>query len=126
MSTAAEPTKTEEMSSIQIIGGLARHYLGGRRGLMLFGATAVVAGVVLNWSWFVAAGLAPILLALAPCAAMCALGLCMNKVTGNKSCSTKSSAAAPEVKTNASSTGVSVKTPAESGNKLSPGADERS
>lgn len=118
MSAATEPTKTEEMSSIQIIGGLARHYLGGRRGLMLLGTATVVAGVVLNWSWFVAVGLAPILLALAPCAAMCALGLCMNKLMGgDKSCSTKSSATPPEVKTNASSPGVSVKTADESGDK---------
>jgi membrane protein DedA with SNARE-associated domain len=33
------------------------------------------AGLALNWSWPVAAGVAPLLVALAPCAAMCALGL---------------------------------------------------
>lgn len=108
MSAATEPTKTEEMSLIQIAGGLARHYLGGRRGLMLLGGIAVVGGVILNWSWFVAIGLAPLLLALAPCAAMCALGLCMNKM-GGKSCSTESKSGAREAETNSSSPGSSAK-----------------
>ncbi|KGH21610.1 hypothetical protein P606_17115 [Comamonas thiooxydans] len=40
----------------------------------------------MNWGWLVAAGIAPLLLAVAPCAAMCALSLCMNKA-GSKSCS---------------------------------------
>ena len=35
-----------------------------------------------NWSWLAAAGIAPLLLTALPCVAMCALGLCMNKVTG--------------------------------------------
>lgn len=66
----------------------ARWYLGGRRGLILLAAAALGAGAVLNWGWLVAIGVAPILLTLAPCAAMCALGLCMNKMAGGKSCST--------------------------------------
>ncbi len=93
MSASTETTKTEEMSLTGIISNLARHYLGGRRGAMLLGATAVVAGVILNWSWFVAVGIAPLLLALAPCAAMCALGLCMSKMMDGKSCSTESKGA---------------------------------
>jgi hypothetical protein len=48
-------------------------------------------GLALNWSWLVAIGVAPLLVALAPCAAMCALGLCMSRM-GGKSCSTQSPA----------------------------------
>ena len=49
----------------------------GTRGLLMLGAVVIVAGLAFNWSWVVAIGLAPIILSLAPCAAMCALGLCM-------------------------------------------------
>jgi hypothetical protein len=37
---------------------------------------AAVAGAAFNWSWLVAAGLVPVLLAVVPCLAMCALSLC--------------------------------------------------
>jgi hypothetical protein len=57
----------------------ARTYLGGRRGLILLAVAVLGVGAMLNWGWLVAVGVAPLLLALAPCAAMCALGLCMNK-----------------------------------------------
>jgi hypothetical protein len=63
-----------------------RPYLGGRRGVILLAVAALGAGAALNWGWLVAIGVAPILLSLAPCAAMCALGLCMSKM-GGKSCS---------------------------------------
>ncbi len=56
----------------------ARRYLGRRGGLALAGV-GVVLGLALNWSWLVAAGVAPVLLGLLPCAAMCGLGLCMKK-----------------------------------------------
>lgn len=54
----------------------ARSVVGNR-----FGLLAVTAGVLSltaysSWGWLVAIGLAPILLAIAPCAAMCALGMC--------------------------------------------------
>ncbi|QRM35338.1 hypothetical protein JO965_41230 (plasmid) [Microvirga sp. VF16] len=49
---------------------------GGRRTWLILAALALVGGAALNWSWLVAAGIAPLLLALAPCAAMCALSLC--------------------------------------------------
>ena len=49
---------------------------------------AIVAlGMYLNWGWFVAVGLAPLVLGVLPCAAMCALGLCMGHGRKN-SCST--------------------------------------
>lgn len=65
-----------------------RPSLSGRRGLILAAILLATVGIYLGWGWLVAAGVAPILIALAPCAAMCVLGLCMNKV-GGKSCSTK-------------------------------------
>jgi hypothetical protein len=40
---------------------------------------AAVAGAAFNWSWLVAAGLVPILLAVVPCLAMCALSLCARR-----------------------------------------------
>lgn len=89
MNATTETKKTEETSLTESVISLLRYYLGGRRGLILLTVVALGAGLVLNWSWLVAAGIAPLLLALAPCAAMCALGLCMNKM-GNKSGSVQS------------------------------------
>ena len=51
----------------------------------MIGALAVgVIAIALawQWSWLVVLGVAPLLLTLAPCAAMCALGLCMHRMTG--------------------------------------------
>lgn len=63
-----------------------RSTLGGRRSLIAAGAAIPVAGLAFNWSWLVAAGIAPVLLSVLPCVAMCTLGLCMNRKTG-RSCS---------------------------------------
>ena len=56
-----------------------RLILGSRRFRLVFVAVAVVAGAAFNWSWLVAVGVAPLLLTLLPCAAMCALHLCASK-----------------------------------------------
>src|SRR3546814_11339425 len=64
----------------------ARYYLGGRKGLIALAVVIAIAGAALNWSWLVAAGFVPLLLGALPCLAMCALGLCMNKLAG-QSCS---------------------------------------
>lgn len=49
--------------------------LPGRRQTLLLTALAVIgAGAALNWSWLAATGAAPLILSLASCAAMCALG----------------------------------------------------
>ena len=63
----------------------------GRRGLILAAMAAIAAGLWLNWGWMTAIGAAPLILALAPCAVMCGLGLCMKG--GSKSCSSKSNPA---------------------------------
>ena len=65
---------------------LVRHYLGGRVGWILLSAAVLSSAAYLSWGWLVAVGVAPLLLALAPCAAMCALALCMSKM-GGRSCS---------------------------------------
>jgi hypothetical protein len=89
MNASTQTTKTDQLSWATTIGGLARQYLGGRRGLIVLAIILIAAALSLNWGWLAAAGIAPILLALAPCAVMCALGLCMNKM-GGKSCSRES------------------------------------
>jgi len=56
----------------------------GRRGLVLAAMALVGAGMALNWGWLSAVGAAPLILAAAPCALMCGLGLCM--MGGSKGC----------------------------------------
>ncbi|HEX9583488.1 MAG TPA: hypothetical protein VGB36_03185 [Gammaproteobacteria bacterium] len=85
-------TPAEETSLGQDILALLKHWLRGRRGLIVMAVAVLAAGTYFGWGWLVAAGIAPILLALAPCAAMCALGLCMNRGSGN-SCSSGKDAA---------------------------------
>ena len=52
-------------------------WLSKQRTVLLAGLGTLGAGLALNWDWLTAVGVAPILLSLAPCAAMCGLGLCM-------------------------------------------------
>lgn len=69
----------------------------GRRGLILAAMTVIAVGLWLNWGWMTALGAAPLILAIAACAVMCGLGLCMRG--GSKSCGSKSNPAGePEFK----------------------------
>ena len=108
MNASTETNKVDEPSLTKIVIGLLRYYLDGRRGLILLTVTSLGAGLVLNWSWLVAIGIAPLLLALAPCAAMCALGLCMSK-KGGKSCAAESKSGDQSVEAKPSATVSSVK-----------------
>lgn len=81
-----ETAKASDTSLTQGLLYALRYWLGGRRGLIAAAILAVVGGVVLNWGWLAAAGIAPLILAVLPCVAMCAFGLCANKM-GGKSCS---------------------------------------
>jgi len=63
-------------------------WLTERRTLLLAGAAAAGVGLFSNWGWLTAIGAAPVLLALAPCLAMCALGLCM-RGGGAAACKTR-------------------------------------
>jgi len=60
----------------QAVHKFVRHWLTGRRGLVIGGVAIVAAGLALGWNWLSAIGVAPIILSLAPCAAMCAIGAC--------------------------------------------------
>ena len=84
--TAPRSQETTETTLTQDLLYMARYYLGGRRGLLILAGLVIAAGLALNWSWLVAVGIAPILIAVLPCLAMCALGLCMSRA-GGKSCS---------------------------------------
>ena len=80
--TNVPSTDTSDRSLARDILDAARYYLGDRRTLFVLAVVLIVGGIALNWGWLVAAGLAPILIALLPCAVMCALGLCMHKMAG--------------------------------------------
>ena len=82
--TTSDTTKTSDASLWRGWLQFARYYLGNRWGLLALGGLVFVIGAYLNWGWLVAAGIAPILLTLAPCAIMCALGLCSMKMGGSK------------------------------------------
>ncbi len=58
-------------------------WLRGRRELVVLGILVLSLGVAFNWSWLAAVGIAPLLLSALPCGAMCALGLCMNRMAGS-------------------------------------------
>ena len=90
MTTSRSPGR-DETSLARDLLQLARYYLGKRRVLLILASMMLVAGVGLNWGWLVAAGIAPILISVLPCVAMCALGLCMTKA-GNKGCSAEGAA----------------------------------
>lgn len=64
------------ISSPQDWVGFLRHWLRDRRVLVVLGLAVLVGAAALNWGWLVAIGVAPVLLAMAPCGIMCALGLC--------------------------------------------------
>jgi len=76
----------------QDVLALVRHWLRGRRGWVLLGLAAVAGGLWVGWPSLVAAGVAPLLLGVLPCVAMCALGLCMKG--GSRSCDSKQDTAA--------------------------------
>ena len=73
-------------------------WLRGRRAVMLGLLALVGAGLALGWPWLVAFGLAPLVLSLLPCAAMCALGLCMMGGKDGKSCHAQTAASGPEAR----------------------------
>jgi len=67
--------------------------LGRRSAVVIWIAAAIGLGLFAGWNWLVAAGLSSTVLALLPCAAMCALGLCGGD--SRKKCSDKTSSGAP-------------------------------
>ena len=82
----------EKASLAQDWLGALRYWLGGRRGLIGLAMVLGSAAIALSWGWLAAVGIAPLLLAVAPCAAMCALGLCASRM-GAGSCASKTGTA---------------------------------
>jgi hypothetical protein len=74
--------------------------LGGRlsrRTLLIVTAMAgMAAGLFLGWNSLVAARLAPLIVAVLPCAAMCALGLCATRSGQKNASSNAGEPAAPK------------------------------
>jgi len=68
---------------------LVQSHLGGRRGFITLAMAVLAIGLAFSWSRLVAIGIAPLLVALAPCAAMCALGLCAMRKRGDGSCASE-------------------------------------
>lgn len=64
------------LSTKSLITRVLRNAIGQPITLVLCAALIVGAGLYLNWPTIVALGLAPLVLMLAPCTLMCALGLC--------------------------------------------------
>ena len=56
--TSPHPTSSSETTLTQDLVNAVRYYLGGRRGLIIIATVTVIAGLALNWSWLVAAGIA--------------------------------------------------------------------
>lgn len=73
----SESSKPENTSLARDVLYAGRYYLGSRKALLILAVVVAVAGLVLNWKWLVAIGLAPILLSALPCLVMCAFGVCM-------------------------------------------------
>src|SRR3989442_4249075 len=80
-----------ETSPVRTRADRLRDWVMSPRGLIVVALAIIGTGLALGWNWVVAAGLAPLLLSLAPCAAMCALGVCM-MAKGNASCAKQGSA----------------------------------
>lgn len=75
----SESGKAKDATLTRDVLAAFRYYIGGRRALLILGVAALAGGLAFNWSWLVAIGAAPIILSVAPCLVMCALGLCMHK-----------------------------------------------
>ena len=94
MTTTQLPTVIENPPTRRF-AQTVRAYLTGWRGLVVLASVALIAGAAFNWSWLVAVGIAPLLITALPCVAMCALGLCMNRMAGRK-CSAEDASSAAE------------------------------
>lgn len=81
----ANQTTMRGSGPAQAIREFLRHWLTGRRGLIIAGVAVMLGGLALGWNWLTAIGAAPIILSLAPCAAMCAVGACAMR-EGTSSC----------------------------------------
>lgn len=86
-SDVAKRTSSTGIAAPGSVGDALRRWLGGPRGLVILGILVIAAGLAADWSWLTALGLAPLILSVAPCAAMCAFGVCAMSRGGESSCS---------------------------------------
>lgn len=70
---------TIDAPSGRAVTALPASRLRGRHRLIALATISGVAGAWLGWPSLVAAGIAPLLIAVLPCLVMCALGLCVMK-----------------------------------------------
>ena len=82
--TTPATTQRQDSSLTRDLLYTARYYLWRPRVLLTLATIVIVAGLALNWSWLVAAGLAPILISTLPCLVMCAFGVCAMCRSGEK------------------------------------------
>jgi hypothetical protein len=73
--TEDSPSATKEDSCCAVPAGRK----GRWRAWLIGGAAVVPIALYGGWDWLAATGLATILIAVLPCVAMCALGLCMGR-----------------------------------------------
>jgi hypothetical protein len=73
--TEDSPSATKEDSCRAVPAGRK----GRWRAWLIGGAVVVPIALYGGWDWLAATGLATILIAVLPCVAMCALGLCMGR-----------------------------------------------
>lgn len=79
-------------SGIRLALGRHEHLptiLRGWRLPLALAMVPVAVGLAWQWSWLTAIGVVPVVLSVAPCAAMCGLGLCGSKLLGG-SCKSSS------------------------------------
>jgi len=65
------------------------YFLVSRRGLLVLAGLVILGGLAFNWRWLVAAGIAPLLISVLPCIAMCTIGVCCLKRRTGSAGSTK-------------------------------------
>jgi len=104
------PPEAGETSLTQDLLYASRYYLGNRRGLLALAGLALAGGLALSWGWLAAAGLAPILIGVLPCLAMCALGLCMHRGAGT-SCAPAADGQQPGERASEATTGIRAASP---------------
>ena len=73
----AKQSDTRAISSVQAARNLLVAGLHHRVVLASAGVAATGAGLALGWDWLSAVGIAPLIVATAPCLIMCAFGMCM-------------------------------------------------
>lgn len=73
----ATETVTGGRNSAQTPLDKMRSWATSRQGMIVIGLAAVALALGFSWNWLVAIGAASLILSFAPCAVMCALGMCM-------------------------------------------------